>query len=40
MAVPAGVALIGLGISLCRDQTSTAPETAPSINRLEHAAAG
>jgi hypothetical protein len=39
MAVPTGVALIGLGISLWRDQRTTAPEIAPSIGHLEHAAA-
>jgi hypothetical protein len=39
MAVPTGVALIGLGISLWRDQRTTAAEIAPSIGHLEHAAA-
>jgi hypothetical protein len=39
MAVPTGVALIGLGISLWRDQHTTAAEIAPSIGHLEHAAA-
>jgi len=39
MAVPTGVALIGLGISLWRDQRNTAPEVAPSSSRLKHAAA-
>ena len=39
MAVPVGVALIGLGASLWRDQRTTAPEIAPSVSRLEHAAA-
>lgn len=35
-AVPTGVALIGLGISLWRDQHKTAPEAAPSTSRVEH----
>jgi hypothetical protein len=30
LAVPTGVALIGLGISLWRDQRKTAPEAAPA----------
>jgi hypothetical protein len=39
MAIPTGVALIGLGISLWRDQRTTATEVAHSISRLEHAPA-
>jgi hypothetical protein len=39
MAVPMGVALIGLGVSLWRDQRTTAPEIAPSISRFEYVAA-
>ena len=39
MAVPMGVALIGLGVSLWRDQRTTAPEIGPSISRLEYVAA-
>ena len=39
MALPTGVALIGLGISLWRDHSNTAPEVAPSIDGLEQAAA-
>ena len=39
MAVPTGVALIGLGTSLWRDQRTTAAEIAPSIGHLELAAA-
>ena len=35
MAVPTGIAFIGLGISLWRDQNNTAPEVAPSISRSE-----
>jgi len=38
-AVPTGVALIGLGISLWRDQRKTAPEAAPATSRVEHLAA-
>jgi hypothetical protein len=38
-AVPTGVALIGLGISLWRDQRKTAPEAAPVTCRVEHLAA-
>jgi hypothetical protein len=38
-AVPTGVALIGLGISLWRDQRKTAPEAAPTTSRAEHLAA-
>ena len=38
-AVPTGVALIGLGISLWRDQRETAPEAAQATSHLEHAAA-
>ena len=34
MAVPTGIALIGLGISLWRDQRTTVPEGVPSISRL------
>lgn len=37
MAVPVGLALIGLGISLWRDQGAQAPETAVATNRIEHA---
>jgi len=37
MAVPVGVALIGLGISLWRDQRAQAPETAVATTRIEHA---
>jgi hypothetical protein len=39
LAVPTGVALIGLGISLWRDQRKTAPEAAPATSRVEHLAA-
>jgi hypothetical protein len=39
MAVPTGVALIGLGISLWRDQRTTASEVAPSVSHVEYAAA-
>jgi hypothetical protein len=39
LAVPTGVALIGLGISLWRDQRKTAPEGAPSTSHVEHLAA-
>jgi hypothetical protein len=39
MAVPTGVALIGLGISLWRDQRTPLAVVAPSISRLEFAAA-
>lgn len=35
LAVPTGVALIGLGISLWRDQRKTAPEAAPATIRIE-----
>ena len=38
MAVPVGIALVGLGVSLWRDQRSQAPEVATSVTRLEHAA--
>ena len=38
-AVPAGVALIGLGISLWRDQRNPDPEAAPAISRVEVLAA-
>jgi hypothetical protein len=38
-AVPCGVALIGLGVSLWRDQRTTAPEVAPVTSRVEHLAA-
>jgi hypothetical protein len=38
MAVPTGVALIGLGISLWRDQRDSAPE-APAASLVEHLAA-
>ena len=38
LAVPTGVALIGLGISLWRDQRKTAPETHPATSRVEHLA--
>jgi hypothetical protein len=37
MAVPVGVALIGLGISLWRDQRAQAPEAAVAATRIEHA---
>jgi hypothetical protein len=36
MAVPEGVALIGLGISLWRDQRQTAPTAAPITAHVEH----
>jgi len=39
MAVPKGIALIGLGISLWRDQRNTVPEGVPLISRLESAPA-
>ena len=35
MAVPTGVALIGLGISLWRDQRATSPEATPGTGRVE-----
>ena len=40
LAVPVGVALIGLGISLWRDQRKTAAVTAGDLTpaRVEHAA--
>ncbi|MGA2306879.1 MAG: hypothetical protein ABSH29_22225 [Acidimicrobiales bacterium] len=38
-AVPTGVALIGLGISLWREQRKTASEAAPVTSRVEHLAA-
>jgi len=38
-AVPTGVALNGLGISLWRDQRITAPQAAPAASRVEHLAA-
>jgi hypothetical protein len=38
-AVPTGVALIGLGVSLWRDRRSTARTTAPAARRIEHQAA-
>jgi hypothetical protein len=37
-AVPTGVALIGLGVSLWRDQRHTAPTAAPITARVEHSA--
>jgi hypothetical protein len=37
MAVPVGVAFVGLGVSLWRDQRSQGLETAPSIALVEHA---
>jgi hypothetical protein len=39
LAVPTGVALIGLGISLWRDQRKPLPETDPVTSRVEHLAA-
>jgi hypothetical protein len=39
LAVPTGIALIGLGISLWRDQRKTAPEASPAASRAEHLAA-
>jgi hypothetical protein len=39
MAVPTGVALIGLGISLWREQRKTTPEAAPAISFVERVAA-
>jgi hypothetical protein len=39
MAVPVGIALIGLGISLWRDQRNPAREVVSSTGRLEYAAA-
>ena len=39
LAVPTGVALIGLGISLWREQRKTASEAAPVTSRVEHLAA-
>jgi len=39
MAVPTGVALIGLGVSLWRDQRDSAPEAAPATTPVEHLAA-
>jgi hypothetical protein len=38
-AVPTGIALIGLGISLWRDQRITAPAAAPAASRVEYLAA-
>jgi|SRR5664279_2332903 len=38
LAVPEGVALIGLGISLWRDQRHTAPAAAPITARVERSA--
>jgi putative Ca2+/H+ antiporter (TMEM165/GDT1 family) len=38
MAVPEGVALIALGISLWRDQRQTAPTAASTTARVEHSA--
>jgi hypothetical protein len=38
-AVPTGVALIGLGISLWRDQRNTTPQAAPATSRVEPLAA-
>jgi hypothetical protein len=38
-AVPTGIALIGLGISLWRDQRNTAPEAVPATGRVEYLAA-
>jgi hypothetical protein len=38
LAVPTGVALIGLGISMWRDQCKTAPEAGPATSRAEHLA--
>ena len=37
MAVPVGVALIGLGVSLWRDQRISGTETAAATTRVEHA---
>jgi len=39
MAVPTGVALIGLGISMWREQRTTTSEAAPRISFVEHVAA-
>jgi hypothetical protein len=39
MAVPTGVALIGLGISMWREQRTTTSEAAPGISFVEHVAA-
>ena len=39
LAVPTGVALIGLGISLWRDQRKTAPEAVAATTRVERLAA-
>jgi hypothetical protein len=39
MAVPTGVALIGLGISMWREQRKTTSEAAPGISFVEHVAA-
>ncbi len=36
MAVPTGIALIGLGISLWRDQREPAPETTAAASPVEH----
>ena len=36
MAVPAGVALVGLGVSLWRDRRAQAPEAAVAAIRVEH----
>jgi hypothetical protein len=38
LAVPTGVALIGLGISLWRDQRKAAPAAGPATSRVEHLA--
>jgi hypothetical protein len=37
MAVPVGVALVGLGVSLWRDQRISGTETAAATTRIEHA---
>jgi hypothetical protein len=39
LAVPVGVALIGLGVSLWRDQRSPARTSGPATGRVEHQAA-
>ena len=37
MAIPVGIAMIGLGVSLWRDQRTQNPETVAVTTRLEHA---
>jgi hypothetical protein len=39
MAVPTGVALIGIGISMWREQRKATSEAAPGVGLVEHLAA-